>query len=84
MNEDTGRLTGSREQSPAVSAVPASIPSAITLPYSRSSYEGEGGWKDGRLGQVYDLLCAVLQERGERPFGNPLLAQIENLDASHD
>lgn len=57
---------------------------AITPPYSRSSYEGDGGWKDGRLGQAYDLLWSVLEERGERPFGNPLLAQIENLDASHD
>lgn len=48
----------------------------------RAAYEGsgEGDWKDGRLGQVYDLLWSVLKDRGERPFRHPLLAQIEELD----
>lgn len=49
------------------------------LPYSRKIYE-EGGWKDGRLGQAYDLLEAVLRVRGEATFRHPLLAQIEYLD----
>jgi len=49
-----------------------------TLP--RSAYEGDGGWQDGRLGQVYDLLWAVLESRGERAFRHPLLDQIEDMD----
>ena len=46
----------------------------------RTAYEGDGGWKDGRLGQVYDLLWAVLTERGENAFRHPLLTQIETMD----
>lgn len=33
---------------------------------SRESYEGgNGGWADGRLGQAYDLIDAVLKRLGE-------------------
>lgn len=46
----------------------------------RSAYEGSGGWKDGRLGQVYDLLHAVLKDRGEKTFRDQLLTQIEAMD----
>ena len=49
---------------------------------SKEDYE-RGGWKDGRLGQVYDLLEAVLRDRGEQAFRhvrNPLLRQIEEMD----
>lgn len=46
----------------------------------RSAYEGGSGWKDGRLGQVYDLLWAVLTERGEKASRHPLLTQIETMD----
>ncbi len=28
----------------------------------RETYEGEGGWKDGRLGQAYDLIDAVMRD----------------------
>lgn len=52
----------------------------ISEPLPRTAYEGTGGWKDGRLGQVYDLLWAVLEERGEKPFRHPLLTQIETMD----
>lgn len=45
----------------------------------RAIYEGDGGWKDGRLGQAYDLLFAVLMERGEK-LNHPLLRQIEAMD----
>jgi hypothetical protein len=51
-----------------VSAVPA-----------RAIYEG-GGWKDGRLGQAYDLIAEVLDGRGQLSFRHPLLAEVENLD----
>jgi rubrerythrin len=50
------------------------------LPIPREAYEGEGGWKDGRFGQAYDLLAAALKERGEEIFRHPLLMQIESLD----
>lgn len=50
-----------------------------TLPWSRESYEN-GGWNDGRLGQAYDLLAAVLKDRGEHAFRHPLLTQIEEMD----
>ena len=49
------------------------------LPWSRASYE-RGGWKDGRLGQAYDCLSAVLKDRGEKTFRHPLLDQIEQMD----
>lgn len=50
-------------------------------PTPRSAYEGAGGWTDGRIGQAYDLLAAVLIERGEKAFRHPLLEQVEDLDA---
>lgn len=35
---------------------------------SRDSYEGMvGGWADGRLGQAYDLIVAVLREQAQHP-----------------
>lgn len=50
------------------------------LPCDRSTYEGVGGWQDGRLGQIYDLLAAVIEDRGEKVWRHPLLAQIEAMD----
>ncbi len=50
------------------------------VPFARSAYEGAGGWKDGRIGQAYDLISAVLENRGVKTFRDPLLAQIEALD----
>lgn len=50
------------------------------VPFPRSTYEGAGGWKDGRIGQAYDLLSAALADRGEAIFRHPLLAEIEALD----
>lgn len=46
----------------------------------RQEYEGVGGWKDGRLGQAYDLIAEVLADRGETHFRHPLCAEIEKLD----
>ena len=51
------------------------------LPCDRATYEGVGGWSDGRLGQVYDLLAAVIEDRGEKVWRHPLLAQIEAMDS---
>lgn len=28
----------------------------------RETYEGVGGWEDGRLGQAYDLIDAVMRD----------------------
>jgi hypothetical protein len=50
------------------------------VPFSRESYEGSGGWNDGRIGQAYDLISAVLTNRGEPQHNHPLLSQIEALD----
>lgn len=46
---------------------------------SRATYE-KGGWNDGRIGQAYDLLAAVLADRGEKIFRHALLADLEALD----
>lgn len=40
----------------------------------------QGGWSDGRLGEAYDLIAAVLETRGELNFRNPILQQIEAFD----
>jgi hypothetical protein len=48
----------------------------------RAIYEN-GAWNDGRLGQAYDLLAAVLQDHAGHPekvFAHVLLKEIENLD----
>lgn len=45
----------------------------------RETYE-RGGWNDGRLGMVYDILVNVLMDRGEKTFRHPLLEQIERMD----
>ena len=52
----------------------------MSAPHARSSYEGSGGWNDGRLGQAYDLIAEILDERGELRFNHPLLSQVEQLD----
>lgn len=49
---------------------------------SRASYEGTGGWKDGRLGQAYDLIYAALKDGGVDPSGHALLASVEQEDGS--
>jgi hypothetical protein len=33
--------------------------------WPRHVYEGNGGWKDGRLGQAYDLIDAVMKDHPE-------------------
>lgn len=48
----------------------------------RETYE-RGGWKDGRLGQAYDLIAAVIEARGEQSFRHQLLAAIEEMDEDH-
>ena len=53
----------------------------------RASYEGNGGWKDGRFGQAYDLIAEALNERGECMFEwrrHPLLKAIEAEDDNHE
>ncbi|MGK2908782.1 MAG: hypothetical protein ACSLE1_03135 [Sphingobium sp.] len=52
---------------------------SATVP-ARHIYEGTGGWKDGRLGQAYDLIAEVIEERGEKSFQHPLLSKIEEFD----
>jgi hypothetical protein len=52
---------------------------ARELPTERAIYE-IGGWNDGRLGQAYDLIWAVIKDRDGDAFKHPLLAQIESLD----
>ena len=47
---------------------------------SREAYEGTGGWNDGRLGQAFDLIDAVLVEIGITSGRHPILSQIEMLD----
>jgi len=51
------------------------------LPCDRVTYEGVGGWNDGRLGQVFDLLADVIEDRGEKVWRHPLLTQIEAMDS---
>lgn len=46
----------------------------------RASYEGAGGWNDGRLGQAYDLIADIMIERGDRTHSHPLLKAIEQFD----
>lgn len=52
---------------------------------SRESYEGgSGGWADGRLGQAYDLIDAVMRdqhpEHDTRAMLNKLLGDVESAD----
>lgn len=49
----------------------------------RESYEGAGGWNDGRLGQARDLIDAYLVEIGMVGGRHKLLAMIEELDEDH-
>lgn len=46
---------------------------------ARHTYEGNGGWKDGRLGQAYDLITAVIDEHKMKCYG-PILKGVEELD----
>lgn len=48
---------------------------------SKALYE-QGGWTDGRLGEAYDLVAAVLQSQGVLNFRDPILQQIEAFDQS--
>lgn len=50
----------------------------------RASYEGAGGWKDGRFGQAYDLIADALEERGVEIRRHPLLKAIEAEDDNYD
>lgn len=49
----------------------------------RGSYEGAGGWNDGRLGQAFDLIDSYLTEIGMTDGRHKLLAMIEELDDDH-
>ena len=53
--------------------------SALDTMPSRAIYEN-GGWKDGRVGQAYDLICAVLGDRGESHFRHSLTTALEAFD----
>lgn len=51
----------------------------------RSAYEGNGGWKDGRFGQAYDLIAEAMKERdGIVNYRCALLKAIEEEDSNHD
>ena len=51
----------------------------------RAAYEGNGGWKDGRFGQAYDLIAEALKERGTVNWHrHHLLTLIEEEDDNHD
>ncbi|WP_156028985.1 hypothetical protein [Sphingobium sp. DC-2] len=51
----------------------------------RAAYEGDGGWKDGRFGQAYDLIAEALKERGVTELrGHKLLIAIELEDGNHE
>jgi len=57
---------------------------APQLPWARETYEGAGGWADGRLGQAYDLIDAVMRdqhsEHDSRMMLNALLGSVEAAD----
>lgn len=50
----------------------------------RAAYEGNGGWKDGRFGQAYDLIAEALKERGVETPRHWLLIRIEEEDGNFD
>ena len=51
----------------------------------RAAYEGNGGWKDGRFGQAYDLIAEALKERdGIVNYRHPMLVAIEDEDKNYD
>lgn len=50
----------------------------------RAAYEGDGGWKDGRFGQAYDLIADALKERGIEVRRHKLLESIEFEDDNYD
>jgi hypothetical protein len=51
----------------------------------RSAYEGNGGWKDGRFGQAYDLIDEAMKDRdGIVNYRCALLTAIEEEDANHE
>ena len=52
---------------------------------ARELYEGDGGWTDGRLGQGYDLIDAVMRDQptdhdGTRATLKDLMAMVEAAD----
>jgi len=50
----------------------------------RAVYEGTGGWKDGRLGQAYDLIDAVLREQHAEHESHHLLKRAREMVESAD
>ena len=48
--------------------------------YPRETYEGDGGWFDGRLGQAYDAIDQMARERGILDDAKKVLREIEELD----
>jgi hypothetical protein len=59
---------------------------AAEVPIPREAYEGSvGGWSDGRLGQAYDLIDAVMRDQpadhdGSRANLKELLGKVESVD----
>ena len=51
---------------------------------TRASYEGTGGWKDGRFGQAYDLIADAMKERGVEIRRHKLMEAIEAEDDNYD
>lgn len=52
---------------------------------ARNLYEGNGGWKDGRFGQAYDLIAEAMKERdGIVNYRCSLLTALEAEDANHE
>lgn len=50
----------------------------------RAAYEGKGGWKDGRLGQAYDLIVAVLGDQHPEHETHDLLKRSREAVESAD
>ncbi len=52
---------------------------------NRALYEGDGGWKDGRFGQAYDLIAEALIERGVIDWPHHKLLRMIGLeDGNHE
>lgn len=52
---------------------------------ARDTYEGNGGWKDGRFGQAYDLIADALKDRGVTDWPrHKLLTYLEAEDDNHE
>lgn len=80
-----GIAPASRPSTPSAPTDARPLPSAPPLA-SRASYE-QGGWSDGRLGQAFDLIDAVLREHDDaagdvRVSLRQARAAVENADGA--